>query len=173
MAVIRSLGKETLGYTDPPPMNLNKVRESITDYQTAILIAVIDNVVAQLTWWWAWSKGQQHSWWGEKPCCCDGMGWCLMVWYTALVNQDWFGLWCPGLGLSCMWQLCRVGLQFVRLQPFQVGLLLLTWPSPFGGTRDMNGVSTSLISDPSFSFKRNLGFRREIEWMHLFLSEKQ
>ena len=50
MAVIRSLGKETLGYTDPPPMNLNKVRESITDYQTAILIAVIDNVVAQLTW---------------------------------------------------------------------------------------------------------------------------
>jgi len=37
----------------------------------------------------------------------------------------------------------------------------------------MNGVSTSLISDPSFSFKRNLGFRREIEWMHLFLSEKQ
>lgn len=31
-AVICSLGKETLGQTDPPAMNLNKVRESATDY---------------------------------------------------------------------------------------------------------------------------------------------
>lgn len=49
MAVIYSSGKETLGYTDPPAMNLNKVRDSITDYYTSIIIAVIDNVVAQLT----------------------------------------------------------------------------------------------------------------------------
>ena len=62
MAVICSLGKETLGYTDPPAINLNKVRESITDYYTSIITAVIDNVVAQLTWQRAWSKGQQHSW---------------------------------------------------------------------------------------------------------------
>ncbi|KAK2532433.1 hypothetical protein Q9966_008017 [Columba livia] len=45
----KATGKETLGYTDPPAMNLNKVRDSITDYYTSIIIAVIDNVVAQLT----------------------------------------------------------------------------------------------------------------------------
>lgn len=62
MAVTCSLGKETLGYTDPPAMNLNKVRETITAYYTSIIIAVIDNLVAQLMWQRAWSKGQQRSW---------------------------------------------------------------------------------------------------------------
>lgn len=48
MSAICSHGKETLGHMDPPAMNLNKVRENITDYYTSIIIAVIDNVVGQI-----------------------------------------------------------------------------------------------------------------------------
>lgn len=126
MSAICSHGKETLGHMDPPAMNLNKVRENITDYYTSIIIAVIDNVVGQIMWWHVWSKGQWHSWWDGKPHCCDVMGWCPMAWYAALVNQDWFGLQCTDPGLFCMWQLCRIYLQVVQLQPFQEGLLNFT-----------------------------------------------
>lgn len=56
IAVMCLLGKETLGYTDPPAINLNKIGKCITDFYTSVIIAVIDNVAAQLTWQCAWSQ---------------------------------------------------------------------------------------------------------------------
>lgn len=174
MSVIHSLGKETPGYTDPPAMHLNKVRESITGYRTSIIIAVIDNVVARLMWRHVWSRGQWHSCWDGKPCCCSVMGWCLAVWYTALVYQDLFGLRCSVSGWFWVEQLCSFYSAVCPISTFPRKVANFYWHGHFTSvvqiTLTVEGLSHGWAF--FFSFKWNLNFRKEIEWIYLFLSEK-